>query len=248
MMRQPQQMQTQFRQPPVTTSVLVLIAILFVGWLAPVLLPELRTLVADKLVLDATTAPSLELWAVGTYALFPYDFFSVAISGFLLYLFGGELEGRWGATKWWVTVLLSVLVAGILAMLVMWPLGLAGLEMRPIRGATAITGAFVGAYCWYVWTQRMFIFSLEVTGKNLLMFFLAFDAIIALLTLNPAHLVVDLAGIGVGLLMAQGRIPTGNLIKQLQYWRIKRRLRVISRTPESDVREGRRREDGTWIN
>lgn len=247
-MRQPQQMQTQFRQPPVTTNVIVLIAILFVGWLAPVLIPDLRMLVADKLVIDASTAPDLELWAALTYVFFPYDFFSVAISGFLLYLFGGEIEGRWGAAKWWTTVALSVVLAGILAMLVMWPLGLAGLEMRPIRGATAITGAFVAAYCWFVWTQRLFIFSLEVTGKNLLMFFVAFDAILALITLNPAHLVVDLAGIGVGMLMAQGRIPTGNLIKQFQYWRIKRRLRVISRTPESDVRDERKRDDGTWIN
>lgn len=237
-----QRVQYQLHKPPMTRGVIILAALLVGSWLSTVLIAPWRAIVEGHLMIDGGTLPALELWAPLTYALFPRDFLMIVFDVLMLYFFGAELESRWGAKRWWGTIAGAAVAGGVLGALVAWPVGTA----RLIGGFAAPVMALVAAYCWGMWSQRVNLFFIELTGKSMLALFVGLDLLFALLSLDPTFFAVRLGGLGVGLLSAAG---LSNLRKRYHYWRVRRNMRVVARTPEDDgggVK--RKRDDGTWIN
>ena len=243
-------MASQFRmaQPPTTRNFLIASIGLAALWLSTVIVEPWRLLVEAHLIIDANTIPQMELWAPLTYALFPRDFFMLLFNVLMLYFFGTEIDQRWSTAKWWGTAAAAATLGGIGAALVAWPLEAA----RPLGGFSAPVMAFVAAYCWRIWDRRMSLFFVELTGKAMLGLFLALDALMALLSMDPTMFVARLLAAGVGLAVASGNWRPSMLRKRFQYWRVRRRMKVVARSPEGDAksRSGprRKRDDGTWIN
>lgn len=225
-----------------TKNFYIISAILVASWLATVLVEPLRVFVEAHLLLASTTIPQLELWAAITHAFFPRDFLMLIFDVAMLYFFGIDMERAWGLKKWWGVLLTSITVGGALSMVVAWAFGSGQL----ISGFMIPISAFVAAYCWRIWSQRMHFFFIELTGRTLLIFFIALDAFLALLSLDPTVFVGRLAAMGIGLVAAEG---ISNLRMRFARWRIRRKLRVV-KSPESGSkkRDKRKLDDGTWLN
>ncbi len=242
MARAPQSPQLALHTPQPTKGVIGLIAVCAICWLAAVIFEPLRTVVIDSMLLDATTIPQLELWGVITHAIFPREFFALVLSGLMLWLFGSDVARRTGDAKWLGVMVLATLVGGTLGALIAWPFG----GPMQISGPGAAVSASIAMYCWNIWNRRTHLFFLELTGKSMLGLFLAIDFVMALFSLNPTHLLVQLGGALVGLAAASGTWRPSLLKRHYHYWRVKRNLKIVARTPETDDR--RRKKDGTWIN
>lgn len=227
--------------PQLTPGVIGLIVVCVVGWLAAVIFEPLRNVVIDSMLLDATTIPQLELWGILTHAVFPREFFGMVISCVMLWLFGSDIARRVGDAKWLGVMCVATVVGGTLGALVAWPFG----GPLQISGPSAALTACIAMYCWNVWDRRMNLFFLELTGKSMLGLFLALDFVFAIMSLNPTHLFVQLGGALVGLLFASGSWKPTILRRHFHYWRVKRNLKIVARTPEADIR---RNKDGSWIN
>jgi len=217
-------------------------AILVGSWLATVLVAPLRTFVEAHLLLASSTIPQLELWAAFTHAFFPRDFMMLVFNVAMLYMFGVDMERDWGLKKWWGVLLATITIGGAASMLVAWAFG----STQLISGFSIPISAFVAGYCWRIWHQRMRFFAIELTGRTLLIFFVALDGLLGLLTLDPTLFVGRLVATGIGLIAAEG---ISNLRMSFERWRIRRKLRVV-KSPESDSkkRDKRKLDDGTWLN
>ncbi len=236
-------------RPPLTRSAMILILVLGAAWLARVGIAPLGDLAKSQLWLSPTTVPSLKLWAPLTYALSPHHFLGYARRALMLYFFSADVERRLGVARWWWMIGLSAILGGVLAALAMWPLSGVewGARLTPLSGFSAPVAALVAAYCRPFWDQTLMLFGFELKGKVLLLGYILLGVVLAILALHPGMLVLHLVGVGVGLGVSGGTIVPRDLFKRFQYWRIRRKLKVIARTPEAD-KEGRRRPDGTWIN
>ncbi|MEC9399894.1 MAG: rhomboid family intramembrane serine protease [Myxococcota bacterium] len=225
-----------------TKNFYVVAAILVGSWLATVLVAPLRTFVEAHLLLTSSSIPQLELWAAFTHAFFPRDFLMLVFNVAMLYMFGVDMERDWGLKKWWGVLLAAITFGGMTSMLVAWAFG----STHPVSGFALPISAFVAAYCWRIWNQRMRFFTIELTGRTLLIFFIALDALLAILTLDPTILTGRLVATGIGLAAAEG---ISNLRMRFTRWRIRRKLRVV-KSPESDSkkRDKRKLDDGTWLN
>lgn len=237
-------------RPPLTRSALIMIIVLGVAWLARVALDPVGAFVKTELWLWPDTLPTLKLWAPLTYALLPESFLGYALNALMLYFFSAEVERNLGVGRWWWMVGLAAGLGGVLAALALWPFAGTGWGqgLPPLSGFSAPVAALVAAYCQPYWEHTLMLFGLEIKGKALLIGYLILGTVLALLSLHPGLLVLHLVGVGVGLGVAGGTFVPRDLFKRFQYWRIRRRLKVIARTPESDKEDGRRRPDGTWIN
>lgn len=246
-----QHQQYRIVKPPVTRNFAITSVLLGVSWLATVLFEPWRQIVNASLRIDGQTLPQLELWAILTHGIFPSDFVMLFFSVLMLYFFSTESDRRWSSKKWWGTVALALVFGGSLTLLSSWAVGSA----RPFGGFAAPTYAFVAAYCWSVWNTRVNLLFIELTGKRMLLAFFALDVVFALISMDPTMLSARFGGLLAGLLVAGEFYKLGDLKKRYHYWRVRRNLRVISKTPEDVVKSKkkkrdpkRQREDGTWIN
>lgn len=242
--------QGSFQPSSMTKSVLFCIVLLITLWLATILSEPLRVFVKAELLLTPDALSNLRLWAPLSHALWPTNFLSCALNCAMLYLFGSTLEHHFGRLKWWTMIFASIILGGSLALLAMWPFAHTafGAKMPALGGFSAPSAALIAAYCQRHWDHTLHISSLELKGKVLFWLFLIIEATLALLTLHPGMLMWRLGGVGVGFAWSGGRLYPGDLIKRIQYWRIKRKLKLISRTPESDKNTKGKNKDGSWIN
>ncbi len=239
-MSSPSSPQFQFYKPSPTPAIIGLIVLCSVGWLATVIFEPVRAVASASLRVDSMTIPQLELWATLSYALFPLDFLNLFLEGLMIYFFGSDVARKLGDGKWIGVMLVATFVGGALGALSAFAFG--GL----VGGPAAALNACVAMYCWDVWQRRLSFFGLELTGKTMLTAFVVIDFVFALLAMNPTMFLVQIGGILVGLAVSSGMWRPKILRRHFHYWRVKRNLKVVARTPEHDSK--RRRKDGTWIN
>lgn len=240
-MSQPMHQTTQRGGYPAPSKHFMVLAALMVGsWLATVVVEPLRVFVEAHLVITATSMPQLELWSALTHAFFPRDFLMLFFNVLMLYFFAMPLERRWGLKKWWAVALVATLLGGAAALPVAWLVG----SKLGVSGFAAAISAFVAAYCWRHWDQRMNFFMVELTGKTLLALFVGLDVLFALFSLDPTQLALRLVATLTGLVMAQG---VADVRMRWTRWRVRRKLKVV-RAPEDKKRDTRKLKDGTWLN
>ncbi len=244
-------MAAQYRidRPPITKSVIAVWVLLVAGWLARVLIEPLRAVMDAHVAVSSGNLSGLSLWTPLTYWAFEPDVFPLVMHGALAYLFGGEIEARRGAKAFWVTAGAGALFGGVGAALFTWGATLAGASLPAILGFDAAISAMVASYCWMYWDREMRFFTLELNGKMLLGGFVALNLVFALLSLHPGMVGLHFGGYAAGLLVGSGSQGRKRLLKQFQYWRIRRRMKIVARSPEDDdVKAGRKSKNGEWIN
>lgn len=234
----PAQHQLQFRRPTPTKGIIAFIALCLVGWLAMVLFEPLRQMSGADLLLTQTSVKTLHLWTILSHAIFPTDFLDLFFSGLMIYLFGSEVAQLHGDKKWLGFMLGATALGGLLAAPIALLLG--GLASGP----DAAVNACIAMYCWQIWNRTVHFFTIELTGKTMFFAFLLLDFLFALFSMNPTLLAVKAGGALAGLLFASGTWRPNKLRRHYHYWRVKRRLKVVARSPE----DGRRTKDGEWLN
>jgi membrane associated rhomboid family serine protease len=223
-------MQHQYRVvwPPVTTGIKVLGAILVALWILPIFLSDLRALIDQHGVLTPSSLVSVP-WTILTHGFFERDFLSVFFSILALWLFGGELEARWGRRKWWIVQVVALVLGGLV---------IGG--FMAIMGQGVFSGwktpimALVGAYCIRQWDAPLNFFFIPMTGKSMLAFFVGLSAVMVVISGQYWLLGSDLVGVLVGWGATRSGGPKGGLgamIRDLRTrWRLqqaRRRLKVV---------------------
>lgn len=229
--------------PPLTRQVIAIGVTLLALRLAMIIASPLKELVTTQLLLGSANISQLKLWVIATHALWATDFGALFFDMFALYLFGGALEQRWSRSKWWTAIAMAVLFGGALGALTLWLVPSATL----IGGFGAPVMGFVAAYCIEHWRSRLNFFFIELSGKTLLAFFIGLDVLFALLNMSPHMLAMHLGGVAAGALVAHDLYNPKRLVLHFKYWKIRRNLKVIAKTPEAGTSQ-KRRKDGQWIN
>ena len=230
--------QLHFRRPTPTRGVILLVALCLIGWLAVVIFEPLRLIYQTDLILSQSSISNLRLWTILSHAFFPYDFLDLFLSALMLYLFGSEVAQEKGDARWLGYMLGATLIGGLLAAPIALTLGGAG------HGPDAAVSACIAMYCWQIWDRTVHFFTIELKGKTMFFAFLLIDFLFALITLNPTLLLIKAGGALAGLLFATDTWRPTKLRRYYHYWRVKRNLKVVARTPE----DKRRTRDGEWLN
>lgn len=231
--------------PPISKPVIALIVAFFLLWLGSLQGAPLHTVATDYLLL--TTAGLTERvagWSLATYALFHADFFGVLFTGIALWLFGGELNTRWSAGRFWGMQVAAVLVGGLAC-----AAGLVLLDSgQVVRGYQAPAMALVFSYCWMHWRSPLHFFFFAMTGRTMLLVFLGFGVVMSAFSGHWPHIVLDFAGVAVGFVFSTRTFHPRDLRTRFRLWRARRKLTVV-RSPEDDVKKPKRKTaDGQYIN
>lgn len=240
-------MQQQYRVvwPPVSLGIKVLGGILVALWLLPIFSADLREMIAQHGLLTALSVAQRP-WTILTHAFFERDFLSIFFSILALWLFGGELEAKWGGRKWWIVQLAAAILGGLViggSMTLMDPYGIVGFSgwHTPIM-------ALVGAYCIQKWNAPLNFFFIPMTGKTMLALFVGLSVVMILFSKQYWLLGSDVAGVFVGWVATRrrGKLRPGAVIRDLRtrwrLWNARRRLKVVNggKTDKSPDRPDRK--------
>ena len=238
--------QLQFVWPPWTRRVKIVMAVLVAVFLLKALWPEAQAfglswlVITPDLVLDR-----FGLWSLLSHGLWHHTFGHLIMSLAVFYFFGGDLDQRLSARRWWSLVVLGVLAGGALAFVVQLLMQLAA----PAMGFGGATTAMVAAYCWLHWDLRMNVLVAELKGKTLLAIFLGLDLLLTLFGGDYPRAGMHLGGAAAGLL-----VMTGGPMQLVGRWRkarLRRNLKVMTRTPDEKpgARKGKgKKQKKEWIN
>lgn len=236
--------QYQLVWPPFTKSIIALAVAFFALWLLPILIEPLGAIVGQHLVLTAgNVVGDYEIWTLATYALFHNDFFGVFFTAFALWIFGADLQSRWGNKKWWLTQVAAVAVGGILTFLGLWIFGSA----IAVQGYHAAVMALVTAYCWLWWRRPLHFFFFEMTGRTMLLFFLGLSVVMSLVSGYWPMIALDAAGVLVGFLASGRSLHPRDLRVRFRNWRLRKKLSVIPKSPETKP-NGKKKSNGIHLN
>jgi len=230
--------------PPFTKSIIALAAGFFALWLLPILVEPLGSFVAHHLVLSTeNVVADNEVWSLLTYGLFHHDFFGVFFTAFALWIFGAELQSRWGNTKWWLTQLGAVALGGVLTFV-----GLLAFESSiAVQGYHAAVMALVTAYCWLWWRRPLYFFFFEMTGRTMLLFFLGLSVVMSLVSGYWPMIALNVAGVAVGFIASGRSLHPSDLRVRFRNWRLRRNLKVVPKTPETKP-NGKKKSNGLHLN
>lgn len=155
--------------PPVTVIILATLLVCFVvAGIAANFVPGLAAVVS---YLPVTTTDVLagQVWRLFTYAFIHNldDPFHVLINGFMIFMFGRELEERWGTGRYLVFALLTVLVGGLFVV----GSGLIFTGRGAAIGASAFAEGLIVAWglTWRDRPLRLF-FAVEMRGIHMVWF------------------------------------------------------------------------------
>jgi membrane associated rhomboid family serine protease len=215
--------------PPFTPSVIGLSIAFFLLWIGPVLIQPFGEVVGSHLIL---TLPAVveryQVWTLATYGFFHSDFFGVFFSALALWLFGGEMERRWSAKKWWIVIVSAVVLGGVFDLLGLWVFG----SPMPVRGFQAPIMALLTAFCWLHWRSPLNMFFFSMSGRTMLLFFLGLGVLMAALSGYWPVIGLDAAGVAVGFLASTRTLNPRDLRVRFRNWRARRKLKLV-RSPES---------------
>ncbi len=231
-------MQYRIAWPPFTTNIKITILGLVALFLITVFVPTFNDLAAQYLWLSKTQVVDLGyVWTIITYAFFHADFNHILFNGVALWMFGGYLDERWTSKKFWTFSLLCALGGGVAVVVSQLIFGYA----VPTLGYSGAVMGLVAAFCWYNWDQRLNFFFFPMTGKTLLLFFVALDVFFVVFAREPISISGHLGGMITGLLLASD-LWRPRRIKQ--WWR----RRSMKKKFREATREVDRKRNGKWIN
>ena len=248
-------MPLQTARPPTRPGlpVLLLGILAILGWAVPLFVPSLQAQVASLRLTQATWGHG-ELWALLTHLVFPPQFLTLFFDLVMLYFFAPDTRRHLGSAKWMGMIALATLLGGAGG-----ALGLTLLSSDvAIGGLHAPIAAMLTVYCITHWRVPMSLLGLQLDGKRLFLLFLGIDLAFSLLGGAPALFLHAAGGALAGGFFALGLHDLKRLRSTYSYWRVRRNLKVISSRPEDhprapdrklkQQRDGRKRDDGTWLN
>ena len=216
----------------------------FVLWLSSILIEPFGELVGNYLILTETgVTERYSVWSFATYAFFHNDFVAVLFTAVALWLFGGELQSRWSAKKWWLTQLAAAVAGGLVCFLGLWLFD-SGMEVRSYHAPVM---ALVFSYCWLHWRAPLHFFFFAMTGRTMLLFFLGLGILMAIFSGHYAMIGLDLAGVAVGFLASTRTLNLRDIRTRIRLWQARRKLKIV-RSPEDDKKPPRKTADGHYIN
>ncbi|MFU8804802.1 MAG: rhomboid family intramembrane serine protease, partial [Bradymonadaceae bacterium] len=166
--------QYQFHWPPFTRNIKFTAIALFVLWLASVLIEPLGTFSRDyMLVSSEAVVDRFQIWTIVTYALWHADFMHVLFNVFVLWIFGAEIDRMWKASTWWKFNILCAAGGGVLVLITQLIFG----TVHPTLGYSGAVLGVVAAFAWYNWDRPLNFFFIPMTGKTLLLLFIAIDIV-----------------------------------------------------------------------
>ncbi len=222
--------QMQMRWPPVTLEIKIIAGVLFGLWFGSLMVPALGDLVGTQLLVSAVAVSEGRVWTVLTYAFFHADFMHLLFNCGVLWLFGGELSAKWSAKKWWGFNLACALGGGVAVVGSQFVLGVA----HPTLGYSGAVMGVVAAFAWENWDRRLYLFFVPMTGKTLLLVFIAFDVLLVVVGREPISIAAHLGGLVTGLLLATGWWRPTKWKRSVKRYRQRRRFKVIRREAEAE--------------
>ncbi|MDH4262013.1 MAG: rhomboid family intramembrane serine protease [Spirochaetia bacterium] len=127
------------------------------------------------------------IWQVFTYQFLHGDIFHILFNMFALWMFGAELEIRWGKKKFYQFYLLTGTITGIIILVFNLSMG----NMRPTIGASGVVFALLLAYAVYWGNRLIYIWGLipvKVKYYVVIMGFISFFLMVSPGESNVSHI------------------------------------------------------------
>lgn len=233
--------------PPVTPGVKILIGILAGLWLLPIFVEPIRQWIVHYGVLQSDSIVG-QPWTLITHGFFERDFLGMLFSGIALWLFGSELEQRWGQKKWWIVQGIALVLGGLVIAGIMWMVG----ADSGFSGWRTPVMALVAAYCIRLWNAQLNFFFIPMTGKTMLAFFVGLSVVMAILAQAWWMLGTDAVGVLVGYLALNNRSSLGFRVRDLKtrfrLWRARRRMKLVKGNGTAGENRGPDRPDRKHFN
>ena len=231
--------------PPVTAIILGTLLVCFIGaGIAVNFVPALATAVS---YLPVTTTDVLagQVWRLVTYAFIHNldDPFHVLINGFMIFMFGRELEQRWGAGRYALFTFLTVLVGGLFVV----GSGLIFTGRGAAIGVSAFAEGLIVAWglTWRDRPMRLF-FAVEVRGIHMV-WFAVFLWVLQAVSTSPVSAAAHLGGMVTAAVLVLGVWRTNAV--RVAWWGLLERL-GLKKKPKLYVVPGPKPgDDGKkWVN
>jgi membrane associated rhomboid family serine protease len=231
--------------PPVTVFILATLLVCFVvAGIAANFVPGLAAVVA---YLPVTTTDVLagQVWRLLTYAFIHNldDPFHVLINGFMIFMFGRELEERWGAGRYIIFALLTVIVGGLFVV----GSGLIFSGRGAAIGASALAEGLIVAWglTWRDRPLRLF-FAIEMRGIHMVWFAVSLWVLQAVST-SSVSAAAHLGGMVTAAILVRG-VWRPNAVK-VAWWSVLEKL-GLKKKPRLHVVPGPKpgRDGQKWVN
>lgn len=187
--------------PPVTALILLVLVVVFIGAGLLANFAPGAAAVIEFLPVTPSGVLSGQVWRLVTYALLHSlaDPFHLIINGLMIFFFGRELEERWGAGRYLLFALLTVLGGGIFVVLT----GLV-LPNAPVVGASAFAEGLIVAWgLTYPEREIRLFFAVPARGKHMIVVALFFWLLTAVST-SAISAAAHLGGIVTALIVVMG--------------------------------------------
>jgi len=190
----------------------------------------------------ALVTTKLYLWQLITYLFLHGGFFHILFNMFALWMFGAELENRWGSKQFLKYYFITGIGAGVISILA------EPFAVIPTIGASGAVYGILMAYGMMFPNRYIYVYFLFPVKVKYLVAFLAILAFMATLG-SPGSTVAHIAHLGgmlVGFLYLKGWLSFSLVKKKYHEWRMKK-LRSRFRVYEKK-RQKPKKEDDFWIN
>ncbi|RAL23935.1 hypothetical protein DL240_07245 [Lujinxingia litoralis] len=222
--------QLQFYWPPFTRNIKITLLALFVLWFASVMIAPLASFVDHYMLISRQAVLNQgQVWTLLTYALWHADFTHLLFNGFVLWMFGAELDQSWSSRRWWTFNLFCALGGGVTILLsqILFSTNF------PTLGYSGAVMGVVAAYAWRHWNERLYLLFFPVTGKTMLLIFIALDILFVLTGREAISIAGHLGGMATGLILATGLWRPSRIKRAFIRRRQRRNLKLLrSRDPD----------------
>ena len=170
--------------------------------------------------------PGLELWQPFTYMWLhsPVDYLHIVFNLLFLWMFGGTLELSWGAKHF----LRYYLYCGVGAGFVVFAFGKLFSPGIPVLGASGAIYGLVIAWAIQFPNRIVYLFGVfPIKGKHFVLIPLGVAVLDFLTRAQGVSHAAHLGGIVIGALLVTGYWRPDRLRRQIKYWLLRRRLKVM---------------------
>ena len=220
--------------PPFTNNIKGLAIVLFTLWFVSVMVAPVGDFINRyMLVSQVAVIQDFQIWTLATYSLWHADFMHLLFNVAVLWLFGGELDARWSAKKWWSFNAACAVGGGVAVVVSQFVFQ----TFHPTLGYSGAVMGVVAAFAWQNWDRTIYLFFFPMKGKVLLLVFVAFDILFVVVGREPISIAAHLGGMLTGLLIASGwwRPKRWKLAySRYRHKKHREQFKLITKDPESD--------------
>lgn len=221
----------------IINGVIWLIAAILEKWVKTNVLVEWFALIPSEVV-PWMAAGDVDYFAPGAGAAFPKfwqvftwmwlhsasDYFHILFNSLFFWMFGGHLEQAWGPRAF----LRFYLICGIGSGLIVLFFGLLFAPGIPVVGASGAVYGLIAAWGIHSPNKRIYFFGvLPLKVKHFSMILVGFALADFLTRARGVSHAAHLGGMLVGALLVTGYWRPDKTVRQLRYWWLRRKLRVI---------------------